>query len=166
MEFDEAFERLLGHEGQLSLDEKDPGNFTGGKVGAGELRGTKYGISAAQYPNADIASLTLADAKALYRADYWDRDKLDQLPDLLRFDVFDGLVNSGTVAIKWLQRALRVNDDGYVGAMTVAAARAQSPYLTLARYNGERLMFMSDCKIWPSQGRGWAKRIARNLMGV
>lgn len=162
MEFAEAFERLLGNEGELSMDENDPGNFTP----SGELKGTKYGISARSYPKVDIASLTVDDCKAIYFADYWLPNKIDQLPDMLRFDVFDGVVNSGRPAIQWLQRALRVNDDGHVGAMTVAAARAQSPYLTLIRYNSERLLFMTNCKAWATQGKGWARRIAHNLASV
>src|SRR5574337_1062858 len=94
MEFSEAFQRLLGNEGSYSDDPADPGNWTGGKVGEGELRGTKYGISAKTYPALDIAHLTAEQAQAIYYADYWMAHKLDQLPDVLRFDVFDGAVNS------------------------------------------------------------------------
>src|SRR5574340_333023 len=95
MEFAEAFQRLLGNEGAYSEDANDPGNWTGGRVGEGELRGTKYGISAKSYPALDIANLTEDQAQAIYYADYWMAHKLDQLPDVLRFDVFDGAVNSG-----------------------------------------------------------------------
>ena len=38
--FDEAFRRLIGHEGGYSTDRRDPGNWTGGKVGVGILKGT------------------------------------------------------------------------------------------------------------------------------
>ena len=58
MTFDEAFERLMGHEGVLSVDPNDPGNWTGRRVNVGVLRGTKFGISAAQYPDEDIPNLT------------------------------------------------------------------------------------------------------------
>jgi lysozyme family protein len=33
-----------------------------------------------------------------------------------------------------------------------------------ARFNGARLQYMTDLKTWPSFGKGWARRIASNLM--
>jgi hypothetical protein len=46
-----AISTLHKVEGGLSMDERDPGNWTGGAIGKGELRGTKYGISAQTYPH-------------------------------------------------------------------------------------------------------------------
>lgn len=40
-------------------DRNDKGNWTGGRVGVGQLKGTKYGISAAAYLHLGIKSLTL-----------------------------------------------------------------------------------------------------------
>ena len=36
----------------------------------------------------------------------------------------------------------------------------------VARANGHRLRFLTDLKTWPDFGRGWARRIADNLMGA
>lgn len=174
MEFAEAFERLIGHEGVLSLDPNDRGNWTGGKAGVGVLNGSKYGISAAAYPKLDIAGITLADAQAIYLRDYWKPHSIDQMPAAMRFDVFDGVVNSGPGsrrlgrdgAIRWLQRAAGVADDGIVGAQTIAAVRGTDPLRLLARYNGLRLDYMTRLDAWPTQGRGWARRVAKNLMEV
>ena len=52
----------LHHEGGLSLDRRDTGNWTGGKVGLGRLVGTKYGIAASAHPMLDIRGLTLDGA--------------------------------------------------------------------------------------------------------
>jgi hypothetical protein len=65
--FDQAFHRLIGHEGGYSDDRRDPGNWTKGKIGAGILKGTKYGLAANTYPNLDIKNLTLAQAKEIYK---------------------------------------------------------------------------------------------------
>lgn len=54
MTFDKAFDRLIGHEAGYSNDRRDPGNWTGGIVGKGQLKGTKFGIAANTYPNLDI----------------------------------------------------------------------------------------------------------------
>ena len=57
--FDRAFRFLIGEEGGYVNDPADPG---------GE---TKFGISKRAYPQLDIKSLTLDQAKAIYRRDYW-----------------------------------------------------------------------------------------------
>ena len=36
---------VFGHEGGLSLDPNDRGNWTSGVIGKGELKGTKFGIA-------------------------------------------------------------------------------------------------------------------------
>ena len=77
MGFDRAFEETIGLEGGFSRDPDDNGNWTGGRKGLGKLKGTKYGISAAQYPSLDIESLTLHGAKEICRRDYWSPLRLD-----------------------------------------------------------------------------------------
>lgn len=164
--FQEAFERTVGHEGAYSADPTDRGNWTSGQVGVGVMKGTKFGISAASYSGLDIISLTLDDAHAIYRRDFWNGPGLDQLPPRLAREVFDAAVNSGPrAAIIWLQAALGVLQDGRIGPETVAAARAASDHsAVVARLSGKRLMSMTDMATWDHHGRGWARRIARNLM--
>ena len=155
MNFDQSFEKLIVHEGLYSNNLKDPG---------GE---TKYGISKRAYPNEDIKALTLDDVRAIYRRDYWDRAQCDRLPPMLAFQVFDGAVNSGIgTSIRWLQSAAGVTQDGYVGPLTIRAVGDKDPDMMIARYNGARLQFMASLSTWDVFGRGWARRIAANLMGV
>lgn len=152
MTFDEAFEILLGHEGGYVDHPNDPGGAT------------KWGISKRSYPNEDIRNLTKDRAKTLYKRDFWDRVRADELPAAIRFDVFDGAVNSGPGrAVAWLQAAVGAKVDGALGPQTMAAVQAAEPLGVLARYNGHRLEFMASLKTWPSFGRGWARRIAGNL---
>jgi lysozyme family protein len=153
--FDEYFERLIGHEGGYVNDPRDPG---------GE---TKYGISKRSYPHLDIKNLTLADAKAIYLRDFWQRMQGDRLPAGIAFDVFDTAVNSGVgTAIRFLQRAVGVADDGIVGPLTLAAVQRRDPQGVQARFNGERLEFMAKLSNWDAHGRGWARRVASNLKAV
>ena len=42
MNFDKAFDRLIGHEGGFTNDSRDAGNWTGGKVG-GIVTGKQIG---------------------------------------------------------------------------------------------------------------------------
>lgn len=153
MTFDEAFLRLLGHEGGYVNNPKDPG---------GE---TNWGISKRSYPQLDIAGLSEADAKVIYRRDFWDKVRADELPSAARFDVFDAAVNSGVVqSIKWLQHSLVVDVDGVIGPQTLAASRTMAGSMIKARFNGHRLMFMANLKTWPAFSGGWARRIAANLL--
>lgn len=165
MDFDTAFERLIGHEGGFQDDPEDRGNWTGGRKGVGQLKGTKYGISAMTYPAEDIRNLTLERAKVLYRRDFWSVAGCDVVPAVLKFDLFDTAVNSGQErARKFLQRAAGVTDDGIIGPQTMLAISNMDPERLFARFNGHRLDFLNDNPDqWARYGRGWAQRIADNL---
>lgn len=162
--FEQCFDRLIGHEGGLSMDPHDPGNWTGGRPNSGLLKGTKYGIAASAYPNLDIPNLSLLDARRIYRADYWDRVHGDELPAVIAFQAFDAAVNHGTSrAIKWLQQASGANDDGEFGPKTALAIRTTPQLDLLARFNSVRLEFYTDLMTWDKFGKGWARRVAGNL---
>lgn len=166
MEFEQSFRQVVGHEGGWSRDPNDRGNWTSGVKGVGELRGTRFGISAAQYPALDIEALSLDDARTIYLRDYWLECRCEQLPDPLRVHVFDGAVNSGVAASsRWLQLAVGSTPDGHVGPRTIGAARAAEPWGVIARFNAHRLMHMTDADGWRFYGRGWARRLAANVLG-
>jgi len=153
MNFDQAFERLIGHEGGYVNDSRDPG---------GE---TKFGISRRSYPGEVIRTMTLDRAKAIYLRDYWGPAGCDTVPDAVKFDLFDMAVNSGVErAVQTLQRAVGVDDDGKLGPITLQAVASMPGLRFVARFNGHRLQFMSSLSTWPSFGRGWCRRIAANLM--
>jgi lysozyme family protein len=155
MDFNTAFSILIGHEGGYVNDPADPG---------GE---TKFGISKRAYPDVDIANLTIEQAQAIYKKDYWDAIEADKLPDEVRFSIFDAAVNSGvTRAIKWLQQTVKVRDDGVIGPVTLNAAIYTNPYKINGVYNGIRLRFMTNLPTFSNFGRGWSKRIATNLINV
>ena len=155
MDFDTAFATLIGHEGGYVNDPRDPG---------GE---TKFGISKRAYPDVDIKALTLEQAKEIYKRDYWDRARCSQLPPTVAFQVFDTAVNSGIgQSIRFLQRAVGVADDGNVGPLTINAVRRLDAESVAARFNGHRLEFMTKLSTWDVFGKGWAKRIAKNLMDI
>lgn len=162
--FDIAIERLLSHEGSYSANPKDPGNWTGGRVRVGELKGTKFGIAANTYPTLDIKNLTRDQAKAIYRRDFWDAIRADQLQFALAFQLLDGAINSGIgQALRWVQRAVGVADDGAIGPVTLAAIKAADRNDVLFRFNAQRLDFMTRLSNWPDASKGWARRIAANL---
>ena len=156
---------VLDHEGGFCADRADLGNWTGGAVGSGVLRGTKFGISAAAYPAEDIANLTLEAAAAIYRRDYWDRVLGDRLSPPLALLVFDSAVNNGVGrAIGWLQGAVSATVDGRVGPETLAAVgaalRVRGNAAVCAEFLAQRLVFMTGLPTWRIFGLGWARRLS------
>ena len=152
--FNSAFNLLMQNEGGYVYNANDKG---------GE---TKYGISKRAYPNEDIKNLTLERAQEIYKRDYWDRCKCDQLPDCLSVAVFDFAVNSGTNrAIKLLQKALNVKADGIIGNETIGAANRLKPRKILDEYMNLRLSFVLNILYKnPTQAVflvGWTRRIER-----
>lgn len=160
--FDDAFTALIGNEGGFTDNPSDPGNWTGGRVGVGSCRGTKYGVSAGAYPDLDIARLTLEQAQSLAKAKYWDKYQCDQFDPRIGFQIFDAAYNGGHPA-QWLQQAAGVRPDGDIGPTTIAAVNAADPRQIVMRFDSYRLQYMASLDVWPSFGRGWARRIAANL---
>lgn len=162
--FDEAFRRLIGHEGGYTIDKRDSGNWTGGKVGVGTLKGTKFGIAANTYPNLDIKNLTLAQAKEIYEKDWWDKLGGHGLHSAITFQLWDFAVNAGKKrAIIELQQVAGVTADGVIGPKTIEAVNALDLNDVLLSLTAERLKFYTSLKTWPTHGGGWVKRVADNL---
>jgi lysozyme family protein len=155
MNFDEAFIRLIGHEGGYVDHPDDPG---------GE---TKFGISKRAHPTEDIKGMTLDRAKKIYLRDYWGPAGCDAVPDRIKFDLFDMAVNMGTrKAIRALQEACGAEVDGVLGPRTLLALNACPSGRLAARFNGVRLLLYTNLPTWPTFGRGWARRVADNLLEI
>jgi len=151
----------LAHEGGMSMTRADPGNWTGGKVGVGVLKGTKYGIAASAFPHLDIKNLTLADVEPIYKTKYWDKVRGDDLPAGVDLTVWDYGVNSGpSRGVKELQRVVGVAADGVVGGGTLAAVNAANGRAIIKGVNARRLSFMRSLAIFKTFGNGWTRRVA------
>ena len=153
MNFDAAFDIVLKHEGGFVDHPDDPGGAT------------NFGITEAVARNAGyrghMKDLPVDLSKRIYKAEYWDAVRADELPPGVRYVIFDGAVNSGVgQATRWLQRAIGVPADGVIGPRTLAAANALNGDALRSKVLGQRLRFMTDLKNWPSFSRGWARRIA------
>lgn len=163
--FDEAFRRLIGHEGGYSTDRRDPGNWTGGRVGVGTLKGTKFGLAANTYPNLDIKNLTLAQAKAIYKKDWWDKLGADGIHSAIVFQLWDFAINAGkSRAIKELQQAVGVPADGIIGPQTLAAVNSHDLNDIILSLTAERLKFYTSLSTFKTYGKGWTNRVAENLI--
>lgn len=156
MDFNRAFDLLITHEGGFSNHPDDPGGAT--------MYGITEVVARAEGYTGPMRELTLDFAKQVYRKRYWDACRCDQMPDVLRYPLFDAAVNSGPgQAIKWLQAAVGVKADGAIGPVTQQAVNMAAPQPTRQKMIGNRLRFMTNLSNWPSFSKGWARRIAAIL---
>lgn len=121
--FKDAIDLVLSQEGGYVNDPDDPG---------GE---TNWGISKRAFPALDIAALTRDDAVKIYKAHYWEPNKIALIHcQSIANKNFSFVVNMGArPAGRILQRALRANGvevkiDGAVGPATRRAINEFSGY--------------------------------------
>ena len=91
--FERCMEMLLAHEGGFTADKRDKGNANGGSTNLGvtsavwaDWTGTEAGIDV-------MKALTPETVSPLYRHNYWNRVKGDNLPSGVDWFLFD-LVSS------------------------------------------------------------------------
>ena len=156
--------RIVGHEGGFSDNPRDPGNWTGGLLGQGVLRGTKFGISTKAYPDLHIAGLSLDDAVAIYQRDYVLPLHLGRYRDGVAFQLLDfGVLAGPNQAVRCLQRGVGVSADGLAGPITLAALEVRCEGDVIMLLLAERIDFLTLRSNWPDAGKGWMRRLAGNL---
>lgn len=159
MNFDQAFDKLLGFEGGYSNNSQDPGGET--------CWGVTRRVALQEGYTGDMHLLPRDTAKAIYKKRYWDAIHADQVPEAARYAVFDGAVNAGvTQAARWIERALGVGEDGVLGPLTIAALAHADGRVLAAVFLGLQLDFKTSLPTWGAFGRGWSRRIADILKGI
>lgn len=153
--FDDAFTALIGNEGGYVNDPRDPGGET--------MWGITKRVAMANGYTGPMRDLPLDTAKAIAKAQYWDKYQCDQFDIRVGFQVFDAAYNGGQPA-KWLQQAAGVADDGVIGPNTIAAVNAADPLKIVMKFLAFRLKYLGNLASWANFGHGWANRVAENLL--
>lgn len=152
MTFDDAFQLLIANEGDYSNNPTDPGGAT--RYGVTEV------VARARGYTGDMRNLPLDFAKSIYKADYWQ----DALDGAVAFQVFDAAVNHGVgQAIRFLQRAVGVADDGHIGPVTLGRVNALPVCKVCMLFNAERILFYTKLHTFGTFGEGWMNRVAHNM---
>lgn len=150
--FQKALSLVLKHEGGYSNHPKDPGGAT--NMGITQRVYTAFG-------GGDVRGITHEDVAKIYKAQYWDHIRADELPTGVDYAVFDFAVNSGPArAAKYLQGVLGVTQDGHIGEITLAAAGDADAGKVINELCDTRLAFMRRLKTWNTFGKGWSRRVA------
>lgn len=156
--FEACLTETLAHEGGFSNHPKDPGGAT------------QRGVIQRTYdawrknrglPRRSVREISDTELRAIYREDFWNVIRGDDLPAGIDLVTFDASVNSGTGrGPKWTQAALGVAADGKVGPATIEAARKAVPVDVVQRACALRMGFLRGLRIWSTFGKGWSRRVA------
>ena len=155
-----ALKWVLAHEGGYVNHPKDPGGATNMGVTQAVYDGyrKRNGLS-----SRSVRAITPDEVAYIYKRQYWDAVKADDLPAGVDYAVFDYAVNSGPKrAAMDLQRVVGVTRDGVVGQITLAAVSQMDPFDLIERLCNRRMQFLRGLKHWGTFGRGWTARV----MGV
>lgn len=111
---------------------------------------------------ADVWEASHADVATIYREQYW-QPYCAEMPAGVDLCFFNASVNSGRFqAVKELQRALGVNDDGWIGIITRTALATHKDVGRLVKdMNDRRRRFYRGLAQCPRYCRGWLARTDR-----
>lgn len=178
--FEEAIKYVLENEGGYVSSLNDPGGSTNMGISIRFLRSLSaekirsYGILVGESINdEDIEHLTIDQAMAIYRGEFWNQAPFDKLPNQkIANYLFDMAVNhSIAVAIKMAQRSVWacmsttiLDDDGILGNDTLADIKYCQLFIiptmkaTRAEYYRSLVSASPGLKIFLE---GWLKRCYR-----
>lgn len=156
--FTGALAAVLVHEGGFTNHPRDPGGAT--MKGVTQRVYDDFRVNRGLAPRS-VKHLQQAELEEIYRKNYWDAVRCDDLPAGVDYCVFDLAVNSGTNrAARFLQRAVGVLEDGKIGPVTIAAAKALQPKLLVDGICDERICFLKSLGTFSVFGKGWSRRVS------
>jgi lysozyme family protein len=101
------------------------------------------------------------EVSTIYKTQYADKVRYDDLPAGVDYATFDAAVNSGVSrGPEWLQVSVGAAADSVIGNLTVAKAKAADPVATVKAICARRLSFVRGLWTWTTFGKGWSRRIA------
>jgi lysozyme family protein len=156
--FTAALASVLVHEGGYVNHPKDPGGAT--NKGVTQRVYDDWRVNRGLAPRS-VKHIQTNEIEEIYRKQYWDAVKGDQLPAGVDYCVFDLAVNSGTNrAARFLQRAAGVFEDGKIGPVTLAAVNMIPPRLLVDSICDERICFLKSLSTFSTFGKGWTRRVS------
>jgi lysozyme family protein len=158
--FDRCLAEILKHEGGYVNHPKDPG----GRTNLGVTQRVYEAWVGHPVSEAIMRGLTAQHVKTLYKVQYWDAVKGDDLPSGLDLCVFDFAVNAGpNRAARYLQLMVGAGSDGKIGPTTLRQLQqyARTHDLTYAvnHYQNLRETYYKKLATFPTFGRGWLRRV-------
>mgnify|MGYP003126649028 FL=1 len=153
--FDKCLEMLLEHEGGFVNHPRDPGGIT--NLGVTKLTYERWlGRSVTEQ---EMRDLTVEQVAPIYKNQYWDKCKCDDLPSGVDWSVFDWAVNSGPGrSAKALQGIVGATQDGGIGPQTLKSVSQYEPKDMVNKMHDKRQGFYEGLKTFDTFGKGWTRR--------
>ena len=155
--FKHCMEMLLVHEGDFVNGNKigDPGGLTD----MGITKRTYDEFHGTDIDEEGMRDLTVEDVTPIYRRNYWERCRCQDVPSGVDWAVMDACVNHGTGrANKFLHKAVMVNQDGAIGPLTLMAVGEADPEEIINRLAVYRDAFYRSLSTFEIFSRGWIGR--------
>ena len=154
--YDKCLETILHHEGGYVNHPED----TGGETNMGVTKRVYEDFGGTK----DMKDLGFDDVAPIYKQNYWDRVKGDNLPIGLDLCVFDFGVNAGTGrSAKYLQSLIGTTVDGGIGPNTLQAVDAYVEEVgieeAIRSFQQKRQDFYESLDTFKTFGRGWTRRV-------
>ena len=147
----------LQEEGGFVDNPRDPGGATNKGITLTTFRRYDPGATVD-----DLREIGDAMVAGIYAKGYWVPVDGDSLPSGIDLAVFDFGVNAGPgTAIRLLQRAVGVADDGILGPISMAAINAAVPADVISALGRLQMQHYQELDDWPTFGDGWTARTAR-----
>lgn len=154
--FEQCLAFVLKHEGGYVNNPRDPG----GRTNLGVTQKVWEEWVGHPVDEAAMRALGPQDVAPLYKKNYWDKIKGDQLPAGVDYACFDFAVNSGVGrAAKTLQKAVGVSADGAIGPATMDAVEKANHRDLATEICDLRLKFLQGLPTFPTFGKGWTRRV-------
>jgi len=158
--FEQSLKMLLHHEGGYVWHPEDPG----GETNLGVTRAVYEQWVGRQVMDGEMKRLTVADVAPIYKTNYWDRIRGDDLPSGLDFAAFDWAVNSGTGRpARVIQKYISAKQDGAIGPKTLALVAENDPSNMIQYLYEQRQKFYERLKTFDTFGKGWTRRNQETL---
>ena len=155
--FDDALKAILKHEGGYVNHPKDPGGMTN----LGVTKRVWEAWIGKTVGEKEMRALTPETVSPLYKKQYWDAVKADDLPDGLDYLMFDFAINAGPGrAIKTMQKAIGTTPDGAIGPKTMSALKSADQGDLVAKFSAEKEAFYRSLPTFGTFGKGWLRRVA------
>ena len=155
--FDLFLSEVLKHEGGYVDHPKDPG----GATNLGITIGTLSGWLGRPATKEEVRALTVKDVAPIYKRNYWDKVRGDDLPSGVDTSTADFAVNSGVSrSAMYLQEVVGVAPDGKIGPLTIAATKRLSAAKIVNDLCDKRLYFLRRLSTFQTFGKGWTTRVA------
>jgi len=159
--WDASIAEVLASEGGWSDHPRDPGGATNRGITIAVFRAWRGDY---RLGPKDLRALDEAEARAIYRAEYWNATHCDELPPGVDHQVFDMAVNAGVRRSSiQLQDVVGADPDGVIGPRTLARVALFPDKVPMIIDGLERTheAFYRSLRNWDVFGKGWMARLGR-----